>query len=82
MLKDGDKNAKKLLKDFPGKQKDTYVIPRFGLVERIFTREDFVELVKKDFDLLKFDKETHYTTYGDTKYKRNFYISYLKNKKI
>lgn len=82
LLKDGDKNAKYLLKNYPGEEEDTYIIPDFGLTERVFSKESFCKEFGEYFDILKFDKETHYTTYGDTKYKRNFYISYMKRKDI
>ncbi len=78
LLKDGDKNAKFLLKNFPAGQKDTYKIPDFDLVERVFSKEDLLREYGKRFRILKFEKETHYTNYGERKYKRNFWILYLK----
>lgn len=77
LLKDGDKNAKYLLKNFPANENDMYTIPDFGLTERVFSKEDLLKTYREFFDILKFDKETHYTTYGYKKYKRNFWILYL-----
>jgi SAM-dependent methyltransferase len=76
--KDGDSNAKKLLKQFPAKEKDTYIIPEFGLKERVFSREDLIECYGKLFEIVKLEKETRYTTYGSKKYKRNFWILVLR----
>jgi len=78
--KDGDPNAKKLLKQFPAKEKDTYIIPEFGLKERVFSREDLIDCYGKLFEIVKLEKETRYTTYGSKKYKRNFWILVLRKK--
>jgi SAM-dependent methyltransferase len=72
LLKDGDKNAKFLLKSFPAKEKNTYKIPEFNLIERVFEKKELEEAYGKFFKILKFKKETHYTTYGNKKFKRNF----------
>lgn len=77
--KDGDKNAKNLLEKFPGKEKDTYIMPEVGHTERVFTKEDFLELYSPNFTLLYLDKETHYTKFEGQSYKRNFWVSAWKN---
>ncbi|OIO49191.1 hypothetical protein COX74_01995 [bacterium (Candidatus Gribaldobacteria) CG_4_10_14_0_2_um_filter_41_16] len=41
LRKDGDKNAKNLLKLNPGLEYDTYVIKGLDLVERVFSEKDF-----------------------------------------
>jgi len=38
-----DKGAQQLLKDFPGPEENTYIIPQSGLVERTFTLEEIVD---------------------------------------
>ena len=40
LLKDGDKNANFLLKNFPAKEKNTYTIPEFNLIERVFEKKN------------------------------------------
>ncbi len=77
LCKDGDSNAKQLVKDFPGGEKDTYTMPDLGLTERVFTEADFRELYGSEFTILKLDKEFHYTRFQDRTYKRAFWIAYL-----
>jgi SAM-dependent methyltransferase len=77
LCKDGDKNAKKLLKKYPGKEKDTYVLPSVGIVERVFSQEDFVRLYSKYFTIKKIIKESGYSKFNSQSYKRNFLLAYL-----
>lgn len=77
---DGDKNAKKLLSLNPGKEKDTYVLPGVELVERVFTEKDFRKTYGENFEILELIKENGYTSFGGQSYKRNFFISYMRNK--
>ncbi len=76
LCKDGDTNAKNLLKSNPGKEKDTYIMPQLGLIERVFSKEDLISIYSKNFKLIHLDKETHYTKMNGKSYKRNFWISY------
>lgn len=78
LCKDGDKNAQNLLKKSPGPEKDTYKIPELGLTERVFSREDFIKLYGKYFEILKLDKKTNYSKFKGTPYKRNYWLAYLK----
>ena len=77
LCKDGDTNAKQLVKDFPGGEKDTYTMPDLGLTERVFTESDFREKYGVRFTILKLDKEYHYTRFQERTYKRAFWIAYL-----
>jgi SAM-dependent methyltransferase len=78
LCKDGDQNAKNLLKQFPGREKDTYVMPDMGIVERVWSKEDFVATYEKYFTILHMEKKTSYSRMNDRSYKRNFWIAYLK----
>lgn len=77
LCKDGDDNAKKLLNDHPGKEYDTYVMPGFGLIERVFSEKDFRAMYGANFKILKLEKETHYTKFEGRTFKRNFWVGYL-----
>ena len=77
---DGDSNAKKLLKLFPGKEKHTYILPEVGLVERVFTQDDFRKTYGEYFEILSLDKDSGYTSFGGQSYKRNFWVAYLVRK--
>jgi len=80
LCKDADKNALTLLKTNPGKEHDTYILPELGLHERVFSRADFIEMYSKDFEILSLEKDSSYTSVGARKYKRNFWLAYLKRK--
>ncbi len=83
LCKDADKNAQYLLKNNPGPEKDTYIMPDLGLTERVFSREDFIQTYTQSnlpagrFTLLHIEKETHYSKVADRLYKRNFWVAYL-----
>lgn len=77
LCKDGDKNAKKLLKIFPGKEKDTYQMPEIELVERVFSESDFRDLYGKYFEIEKITKRFGYARFKGQNYKRNYLLAYL-----
>ncbi|OHA93942.1 MAG: hypothetical protein A2W58_01020 [Candidatus Zambryskibacteria bacterium RIFCSPHIGHO2_02_38_10.5] len=78
LCKDGDVNAKNLLKQFPGKEKDTYVMPEINLTERVWSKDDFTSFYKKYFTILHLEKKTSYPRMNQRSYKRNFWIAYMK----
>ena len=78
LCKDGDDNAKYLLKNFSGLEKDTYIMPELGLTERVWTKEDFVTTYSKYFQILNLEKKTSYPKMNNRSYKRNFWIAYMK----
>lgn len=80
LCKDGDKNAKKLLKLFPGKEKDTYQMPELNLVERVFSEDDFRNLYGKYFEIEKITKRFGYARFKGQSYKRNYLLAYLAKK--
>jgi len=77
LCKDGNKNVKNLLKMSPGKEYDTYIIKEIGLTERVFSREDFIEMYSKYFKILNLEKKTSYTTFDNRIYKRDYWLAYL-----
>lgn len=78
LCKDGNKNVKNLLKDSPGKEYDTYVLKEIGLIERVFSKEDFVTLYGSYFTILHLEKKSNYTTFNDRIYKRDYWLAYLR----
>lgn len=77
LCKDGDQNVKNLLKESPGKEHDTYIIKEIGLTERVFSREDFIKTYSPYFKILQLEKTTHYSTFDNRIYKRNYWLAYL-----
>jgi len=78
LCKDGDKNAQSLLKKSPGKDYDTYIMKELGLQERVFSKQDFIDMYSKYFQIIKLDKKTSYTRFNNQSYKRNFWLAYMK----
>ena len=80
LCKDGDKNAKFLIKEHPGKEKDTYILPGVNIVERVFTESDFRQVYGQDFKIIKLQKKTGYQRFNNQSYKRNYWLAYLVKK--
>lgn len=78
LAKDGDKNAKQLLKLSPGKERDTYINKAMNLTERVFAREDFIALYSPSFEIQRLELKTNYARFGGQSYKRNYWLAYLK----
>jgi cyclopropane fatty-acyl-phospholipid synthase-like methyltransferase len=78
LCKDGDENAKYLIKTNPGKEKDTYIMPGLGVEERVWSKEDFVATYSKHFRIMEMEKKTSYSRMNGRVYKRNFWIVYMK----
>lgn len=78
LAKDGSKNVKNLLKASPGKEYDTYIIKEIGLIEKVFSREDFIAMYGKYFKILNLEKKESYTSFNNRIYKRHYWLAYLK----
>lgn len=78
LCKDGDQNAKKLLKTFPAKEKDTYIMPETNITEKVWSKEDFLNTYQKFFQIVSIVKKTNYTRMNNRSYKRNFWLAYMK----
>lgn len=77
LSKEGDKNAQNLLKNNPAKEKDTYIMPDIKLIERVFSRDDFIKTYESYFKILKLDKKSGYVNVGGRIYKRNYWLAYM-----
>jgi ubiquinone/menaquinone biosynthesis C-methylase UbiE len=75
---EGDKNAKELLDRFPGIEKDTYIHPELGVIERVFSEGSFRELYEPYFKIFLMKKKTGYQKFGNQSYKRNYWNVYLR----
>ena len=78
LCKEGDKNAAHLLKNNGGSEKDTYIHPTLGSVERVFSEKDLRELYSPFFEILFMGKHTGYQKFGNQSYKRNYWNVYLR----
>lgn len=77
LCKDGDHNAKNLLKLSPGPETDTYIMPEIGLIERVWSETDFIAYYSRYFVIEKLEKKTNYSRFDGRSYKRNFWLAYL-----
>ncbi|MFT6361055.1 MAG: cyclopropane fatty-acyl-phospholipid synthase-like methyltransferase [Candidatus Paceibacteria bacterium] len=80
LAREGDKNAQKMVKEFPGPGYDTYKHPQLGVTERIFSGPDFKELYNKHLEVVRMERKTGYQRWGAQSYKRNYWNCYVKNK--
>lgn len=78
LCKDGDKNAKNLLRQNPGPEYDTYINKDMNLVERVFSREDFIQTYSNYFEIQKLIKKTNYAQFKGQSYRRNYWLAYMK----
>ena len=78
LCKDGDHNAKNLIKSNPGKEYDTYINKDMNLTERVFSREDFVSTYSKYFEIQQLTIKTNYAKFKGQSYKRNYWLAYMK----
>jgi SAM-dependent methyltransferase len=82
LCKDGDKNAKQLIKQSPGKEHDTYMNKDMNLIERVFTEKDFRELYGEFFEILSMNKRSGYARFKNQRYKRNYWLVIMKKKQV
>lgn len=80
LCKDGDKNAKNLLKLSPGSELDTYVMKDLNLTERVFSESDFCQLYGGFFAIKKIIKKSAYARLGGQSYKRRYLLAYLQKR--
>ncbi len=80
LCKEGDQNAKNLLKLHPGREYDTYIMPDLGLVERVWSKEDFSAAYEPFFDIVHLEKKEAYSQIAGRSFKRNFWLAYLQKK--
>jgi ubiquinone/menaquinone biosynthesis C-methylase UbiE len=78
LCKEGDANAKELLKRSPGSEMDTYILPEQKIVERVWTKKDITDFYARRFNILHLEMKESYTTMGDRRYKRRFWLVYLR----
>lgn len=77
LCKDGDENAKYLIKNYPGPEKDMYKLLGTDIVERAFAREDLLSTYKPYAEIKFLERIFHYPTFEGRIYKRAYWIMYL-----
>ncbi len=77
LAKEGDKNAQKMIKEFPGGEYDTYHHPQLQVTERVFSGPDFKKLYSQHLHVVRMERKTGYQRWGKQSYKRNYWNIYL-----
>ncbi len=77
---EGDTNAKNMIRDFPGTEPNTYILPNTDMIERVFTRTDIENDFGNDFIIHYIKKTSGYQKWGNQSYKRNYWVVYLERK--
>jgi ubiquinone/menaquinone biosynthesis C-methylase UbiE len=80
LCKDGDTNAKNLLRIFPGPEHDTYIMPKIHLVERVFSEAEFRSLYGNYFTIASLEKKSNYAHFDGKSFKRNYFVALLQRK--
>ncbi len=52
-LRDEDIHAERLLRENPAEEKGSYIHPKIGVAEHVFTEEEIKEMLKENFDIHK-----------------------------
>lgn len=78
LAKEGDRHAKTLLRDAPGTEQDTYVLPGLHVTERVFTEADLRALYGAHFSILQYTRSAHYARFAGQVFKRMYFVLYLK----
>ena len=73
-LLDEDRNAHRLLRDNPGKEAGSYIHPLIGVPEYVFSEEDIVALVEKNFTIHKVLKSHRHLVKGSPAKRRSISI--------
>jgi SAM-dependent methyltransferase len=80
LCKDGDDNAKYLLKNFGTGEHDMYKLQGTSITERVFTKADLLDYYEPYARILSIDKKFSYTRMNGRVYKRAFWLVYLQKK--
>ncbi len=74
-LLDGDINAKRLIREYPGKESGNYIHPKIGVEEHVFTQNEIEEDVSEFFTIFKIYKShKHLNKKGGANRRRSIVI--------
>lgn len=77
---DGDKNAERLIKDSPATEKHSYIHPRIGVEEHVFTEDEIYDLFSPHFKIYKMIKSHKHIKDGKA-FKRRTVAVYMERKR-
>lgn len=78
-LKDEDAHAKRLLRENPAEETGSYIHPKIGVAEHVFTEKEIEEMLKKDFTIHKITKSHSHKNRGQAFKRRSISVYAEKN---
>jgi len=78
-LLDEDKNAKRMLEENPAEEAGSYIHPKIGVAEHVFTEEEIVEDLSKHFTIHKIVKSHRHLLRGKAAKRRSISVYAEKN---
>lgn len=76
-LLDEDKNAIRMLREFPGPEPGTYIHPEIGVAEYVWTEDALTDFFSPHFTIHKIDKSHKHLTKHNEAWKRRTIAAYL-----
>jgi ubiquinone/menaquinone biosynthesis C-methylase UbiE len=73
-LLDEDQHAERLLKESPADEAGSYIHPKIGVAEHVFTENEVTEALKNNFTIHKITKSHHHLAHGQAAKRRSMSI--------
>jgi ubiquinone/menaquinone biosynthesis C-methylase UbiE len=80
LAREGDDNAKFLIKNNPGPDENSYIHPTLGSPETVFSKGGVERLYGSYFEIKHISKKTGYQKFSGQSYKRQYWNVYLQKK--
>lgn len=80
-LLDGDHNANRMIKEYPGSEEHSYIHPRIGVEEHVWTESELTDFFSPYFKIHKMIKSYKHVTEKGKPWKRRTISLYLEKKR-
>ncbi|MDP3988978.1 MAG: class I SAM-dependent methyltransferase [bacterium] len=80
-LLDEDRNAKRMLRDYPADEPGSYIHPAIGIVEHVYTEKELVSFLEPDFTIHRLTR-SHQHLRGGKAFKRRSMCVYAQKKEV
>ena len=80
LVLDGDRNARNMIKQYPGPQENSYVHPQLGVVEYMRDEREMQAVLEPNFTIEHSKKYTGYQRWQSQSYKRRYIIIYAQKR--
>lgn len=79
-LREGDENAKRMIAEYPTGEDGSYIHPKIGVYEYVWTERAFREFYEPFFTIHLLHKSHGYHRWGNIPYRRRYLVAYLERK--